>query len=280
MTASLRKNIDAPNSKYLVFSSAGDNAKVYHWLKGSRNFDLWLCYYGDVKNKYAALSDFYIERKGGKFPNLHYVYQHWQSILNHYQAIFIIDDDIIIDGAEISRLFEVLKQYDLWLLQPAFNPIGKISHRITRTNPFSLLRYTNFVEVTCPLFRKDKLDAFMKIYDPGLIGWGIDYWFIDVLGPKINGKVAIVDAISCINPRDLFKGYPREIELLQDTPTRIQNWERIKEQYKIKVQEHMEFDVIKNSLSISAVFRAIKTYSIIGALRCLKKLRNLTNRST
>jgi len=251
-----------------------------HWLKGSRNFDLWICYYGNEKNKYEGLSDYYIDRKGGKFPNLHYVYQNWQSILNHYHAILVIDDDIIINGTEISRLFEILGQYDLWLLQPAFNPKGKISHPITKVNPLNFLRYTNFVEVTCPLFRRDKLDSFMKTYDPVLVGWGIDHWFIDVLGPKINEKVAVVDAISCINPRDSFKGGQREIDLLQDTPTRIKNWKRIKEQYNIKVHEHMEFDIIKDSLCFSTVIRNIKTYSTIVVLSCLRKFRNLTNCST
>lgn len=276
MTVSLCKNIDGPNSKYLVFSSAGDNANVHHWLKGSRNFDLWICNYGNENNKNKIRSDYYIERKGGKFPNLYYVYQHWQSILNHYQAIFVIDDDIIINGTDISRLFEILDQYDLWLLQPTYNPIGKISHPITRINPSAFLRYTNFVEVACPLFRKDKLDAFMKIYDPVLVGYGVDYWFMDVLGPDINGKVAVIDAISCINPRDFFKGGHRKIDLLQDKPTRIKNWEIIKEQYNIKVQKHVEFDAIKNTLGIYEVLRAIKTYPIIGACKLVKKLKRLT----
>ena len=278
MTVSLRKNTNAPNSKYLVFSSAGDKAKVYHWLKGSRNFDLWICYYGNEKDKYKALSDFYIERKGAKFPNLHYVYQHWKSILDHYQAVFIMDDDLAINGTDISRLFEILERYGLWLLQPAFDPAGKISHSITRINHFTILRYTNFVEVTCPLLRKDKLDAFMEIYDPMLVGIGIDYWLIDTLEPKIKGKVAIVDAISCINPRDFFKGGQREIDLFQDTPTRIKNWEIIKEQYNIKIQKHIEFDRIENPLIISAVFRLIKTYSIVSIINWLKKIRNLINR--
>ncbi len=275
MTVPLRKNIDGPNSKYLVFTSAGENAKLHHWLKGSRNFDLWICNYGNENNKYKILSDYYIERKGGKFPNLHYAYQHWQSILNHYKAIFVVDDDIIINGSDISRLFEILDQYDLWLLQPAYNPIGKLSHPITNINPYTFLRYTNFVEVGCPLFRQDKLDTFMKIYDPVLVGYGVDYWFMNVLGPKINGKVAVVDAVPCINPRDFFKGGYRDIDLLQDKPTRIKNWKIIKEQYNINVLEHIELGAIKNTLSISVVLRAIKTYSIMGAFKLLGKLKRL-----
>jgi hypothetical protein len=270
MSDTLRKNIDGPKSKYLVFSSVGDNSNLHHWLKGSRNFDLWICYYGDENNKYEALSDFYINRKGGKFPNLHYVYQHWQDIINHYDAIFVTDDDIIINGKSISGLFKTLERYDLWLLQPSFSSKGKISHSFTCVNPINFLRFTNFVEVTCPLFRRDKLDAFMKVYDPVLVGWGIDFWFMNVLGSKINGRVAIVDAISCINPHDLHKGGQREIELLQSTYTRIKNWNIIREKYNIKEREPIEYDIIKNSLTVPVAIHIIKNY-LKRVLRARKK---------
>ena len=289
MTLPLSKNVDVPNSRYLVFTSAGDNNRLHQWLKGYRNFDLWISYYGDEKNRYKNHSDFYIAKKGGKFPNLHYVYQHWEDILSHYEAILVMDDDIIIDGSAISRLFEIREQYDLCLLQPSFNPLGKISHLITRVNPFAFMRYTNFVEVTCPLFRKDKLDIFMKTYDPALIGYGVDWWYMNVLAPEINGKVAIVDEISCINPESWFKTGQREIDLLQDTPSRIKNWERIKERHNIEVREPTVFDFIKNPLSLSNIIRIITIYPLVlyhnylpisAAHKFSKAYKNLKNRFT
>ena len=78
---------------------------------------------------------------------------------------------------------------------------------ITGVKLFNSLRYTNFVEVTCPLFKKDKLDAFMNIFDPApLIEWGIDWWFLETLGASLGGHTAVIDAVSCINPLDSTKG--------------------------------------------------------------------------
>ena len=74
----------------------------------------------------------------------------------------------------------------------------------------------------------------MSVYDPVLVGWGVDLWFMEVLAPDIEGKVAVVDEISCINPFDETKGNQREIDLLQKTPDRIKNWKKIKEKYKLK----------------------------------------------
>jgi hypothetical protein len=228
------KFIDRANNKYLVFTSAGDNSNLHLWLRGKRNFDLWVSYYGKKKNRYKNQSDYYISKKGGKFPNLFYVYQHWKDILDRYQAIFVMDDDIIIKGSGISRLFEIREEYDLWILQPAFSPKGKISHPITKVNPLTFMRYTNFVEVGCPLFRKDKLDEFMNVYDPVLVGWGIDWWFLDLWASDIERKVAIIDEISCINPPDSMKGDHREMDLLQSETEQIRNWERIKKKYNIQ----------------------------------------------
>ena len=236
MPSKLDRQLQQPTSRNLVFTSAGDHANLRGWLSGRRDFDLWITYYGDRENPYLDCSDYAMVRKGGKFPNLHHAYQNYRSILSRYDSIFVMDDDLLIDGNAISRLFEVRRRYDLWLLQPAFDPRGKISHRITRARPFRTLRYANFVEVTCPLFRADKLDAFLQQYDPSLIGWGVDWWFCESLGPAIERRVAIVDAITCLNPHDATKSGRREIDQLQDVPGRMQSWQRIKQAY------HLNYD--------------------------------------
>lgn len=262
MTNALSKNIDRPGSRYLVFTSAGDSSSLHHWRTGRRNFDLWVSYYGDEGDRYKNQCEFYIARKGGKFPNLSYIHRHWQNVLDQYDAIFVVDDDIIMDGSAISRLFEIREKYDLWLLQPAFDPRGKISHPITRAKPFSLLRYANFVEVTCPLFRRDKLDEFLQVYDPSLVGWGIDWWYMDLLNKDSQRKVAIIDAVTCINPHDKAKGNQREIDRLQDTPTRIMNWERIKKERNIKVHRPVVLGSVTGPLNLSAIMNGLTTWMI------------------
>ena len=240
----------APDSKFLVYTSAGDKANLHYWLKDfggaecRRNFDFWVTYYGAERNKYRDISDFYNERQGGKFANLLYVYQNWRYILDKYQAIFVMDDDIIIDTFAINRLFEIREQFDLWLLQPAFHPREKISHPITLANPNCFMRYTNFVENGCPLFRKDKLDAFMEIYDPILTGWGIDFWYHHVLGEN-RRKIAIVDALPCINPHESLKGEQREIETLEKNSISQKKYAEIREQFGIVEYLPTEFARIK-----------------------------------
>jgi len=119
----------------------------------------------------------------------------------------------------------------------------------------------------------------MKVYDPVVVGWGLDWWYMDVLSPGIEGKVAIVDEISCINPVDRTKGGQREIDLLQSTPERVKNWKRIREQYNIRSHASglMEFGAIKSPLGFSSIFRAFKIILIQVICKLGRNEQNLVS---
>lgn len=230
----LAKQLARARHPNLVFSSVGDQTNCHRWLRGRRNFDLWVTYYGDRPGALLEVADYYHEHRGSKYQNLHHAYQNWSDLLARYAAILVLDDDIIISGARISRLFEIRERYDLWAVQPAFSPRGKISWPITRADRRNELRFTSFIEMNCPLFRKDKLDAFMAVYDPELIGWGCDWWFLDAMGSDLQGHVAVVDAVTCVNPHDSTKAAGREIDRLAPTSERQEVWARIRERYQIQ----------------------------------------------
>jgi hypothetical protein len=226
MSEDLLKQLETPSSKFLVYTSAGLHSKCRSWLKGAKHFDLWITSYAKEETGLIELADYYNERKGGKFPNLYYANKTWPEIFNKYDAVFVMDDDLEISARGISFLFKVLFQFELDILQPAFSQFGKWSHHLTRAKLFSFMRYTNFVEVTCPLFRTDKLTEFLSVYDPQLIGWGVDHWFMQTLIGNSKTKAAVVDAVIVVNPFDEFKGQ-REINMLQERSKRIAAWQHI-----------------------------------------------------
>jgi hypothetical protein len=242
-------SVSVSRSNNLVFTSAGDRSNLRGWLAGRRDFDLWVMYYGNHPGTFQDVSDLYACRKGSKFQNLHYCYGQWPQVLARYDAIMVMDDDILIDAGGISRLFEIRRELDLWALQPAFRLSGKISWEITRVQATTRLRYTNFIEMACPLFRRDKLDAFMAVYDPELVGYGVDWWFLHSLGPDLKNHVAVVDEVSCVNPYDKNKGGAREIDQLQSHEKRKEVWERMKARHGLDEQnrEHAEFKRIDKS---------------------------------
>ena len=225
----------------LVFTSAGDISNVRRWLKGPRNFDVWISYYGEAPGRYSEIADFYNVRRDSKFGNLKFVYDTWPELLAPYEAVLVSDDDLVISGTQMSRLFEIREEMDLWLLQAAFSPLGKISWDITRAQRDCRLRFTNFVEMTSPLFRKDKLDAFIRVFDPVLTGIGTDWWFMESLGEDIEGKVAIIDEIVCTNPSDRSKGGFRECDRLDTETQRRAAWDWVRTRYGVDRRPNREF---------------------------------------
>jgi hypothetical protein len=223
-----------PRSRYLVYTSAGDRSNVQRWLKGEKNFDLWITHYGDGNSQLRTLADFYNQRRGGKYPNLHHVWLSHRELFSGYDAVFALDDDLEISGSEISHLFRILTRYELLLLQPAFSTAGKVSHPLTIAKLGSFGRYTNLVENGVAMFARSALDEFMAVYDPKIIGWGTDWWYMHVIRDRVEGRVAVIDAVVCVNPDERLEGRARAIDGLQSTEKRRQLWEETASQLKIE----------------------------------------------
>jgi hypothetical protein len=263
-------------SNNLVFTSAGDRSNLRGWLRGRRDFDLWVVYYGEQPGTLRELATYHVSRRGAKFQNLHYCYQQWPQVFARYDAIMVMDDDIVIDATAITRLFEIRRELDLWALQPAFRLAGKVSWDITAVHAMAKLRYTNFIENTCPLFRRDKLDAFMAVYDPELVGYGVDWWFLRTLGSELDNRVAVVDEVTCINPYDHTKGGVREIDTLQSHDKRKEVWERMKARHGLDEQDrrYREFRRISRSClgATAGVLRNFPDWAYFNAKRLARRL--------
>jgi hypothetical protein len=204
----------------LIFVSGGDRMETSMHAR-PRDYDLYICYYGKRKQqdaKLRELADYYCTRKGSKFQNFHYL---WETVpeIRNYDQYAILDDDIRISREDLQLLFDILSR--CWILQPSFDSSGVISHKITRHKPGSKLRYVNFIEVTCMFISGEVIGKCMEAYSPELIGWGIDYLFIQVLGKDRPDKYIIVDEVKVTNPAR----YPREISLVEGYRNRATVWD-------------------------------------------------------
>lgn len=243
-----------PSSRpFCLFTSAGDSvsSNVLSWLSGRDSdgadgalFDLVVAYYGDEPDPPClSCADRSFRRRGGKFSNLLHAVRTHLEYFRAFEAIMVADDDLQgLCAADFGRLFAYRRAHDLWVLQPANHPsLGKADIAELRQDASCALRFVNFVEVTCPLFRTDKLLDFLREYQPRrlekpLAGYGIDRWFCQVLLGAVdaNGDVlirdrcAVVDAVTFINPHDGEKKtghvHAREIETLQPYEERLEHW--------------------------------------------------------
>lgn len=266
--------MDRLQRDYLVFTSAGNNSNVHLWIEDpERCFDLCIVNYSDQAGLHKESADVYFEFPGGKFSNLHRVNCLYPDLLGRYKAIWVVDDDVIISTSAINQLFLTHTQKKLTLLQPAFCIRSKISHKITRRKLFTRIRYTNFIEITCPVMEQSFLSRFLLVYDPTLVGFGIDWWMLNLL--EANEQVAISDDICCINPHDVYKqGAVREITRLQSNTERINTWQMIKQKYGLRQFKHQVLH--KEYRNPGAVLYALPEYLYDFCMGCMIRLLKKT----
>ena len=234
------KNQTDNKKKFLVFTSAGDNTNFYnYWVDNDRLYDIWIVYYGennDNYNKYKKIVDFIIKGKGSKFQNFYRLWKLYKKYLIQYERVWLVDDDIEINTKEINELFKLAETYDFWVCQPAFTKDSQISHDITVKVENSFFRYVNFIECGVPLLSRKSLIKFMEYYDPKLIGWGIDYFMIWILGQNEKDKYAIIDSISCKNPfaQEKKNNQQREHTKIKNSEKEQLYWNIIMYKYNIR----------------------------------------------
>ena len=219
--------------RWCLFTSAGDHNSIRLWLdaKEPRRWDLVIAYYGDSDREFAALAksaSHAFREKGAKFQNLKKLVAREPGFFDRYSHVFVCDDDIQMSSAQIDEAFAITETHGFWVAQPAFRPEGKYSYWINCcAAPQWDYRIVSYVEVTAPIFRRDKLMEFLAVYDGVLVGWGVDFWYANFFQANEFGRFAVIDKVAVINTRDEDKG-AREIDRLQSTPERRAAWEAVR----------------------------------------------------
>jgi hypothetical protein len=196
--------------KNLVIAAVGDDSCHTYWLNNGTNFDLALIYFGSDIQKakdYSKVAKFFKQAKGNKFKLIFQFYKDYEKFISeNYRYIWMPDDDLIISGSEIDRLFEISEREGLILSQPAIK--GYFSHRITKPKFLSYLRYTNFVEVIAPLM---EISIFINLSNTFCLNessWGYEFLWVKMLGnPK--DKIGIIDSVIIYHTRPIGNNYSR-----------------------------------------------------------------------
>ena len=111
-----------------------------------------------------------------------------------YEAVFFPDDDVEMTPEDVERLFQIRSELDLDLLQPALRDDSYYSHAITLRNRSFEVRFTNFVEIMCPLFSRAAFAACLPVIAEDETGWVSDKVWPRLLGVP-RDRIAIVDAV-------------------------------------------------------------------------------------
>jgi hypothetical protein len=189
--------------KNLVLAPVGDESVHRSWLSGGqRGFDLGLIYFGDQRRRFADDADYYYACKGIKYSLLYDIIELLGSSLSQYDFLWFPDDDIAAEAPQINTLFQVARDYQLAICQPAIG-CGDVSFEALRAQPDYVLRYSRFVEIMCPLFSRAALQRALPTFKLNVSAWGIDWLWASMFGPE---ELAVIDAAPVHHTRPLSSG--------------------------------------------------------------------------
>lgn len=194
--------------KHCVIAVVGCNSLHREWIDKSPGFDLHLIVYDDSYEKFRDDTPYITKAKGAKF-NLISQYLSSSDIIQQYEYFYLPDDDILIDGDNIRRLFSYMKDYQLMLAQPAISNYY-ISHPHTMKRPASKFRYTNFVEIMQPCFSRAALQQVLFTFSASKSGWGIDFHWPKLLNAD-KRNMAIIDDIISFHTRPVQSSHGNEL---------------------------------------------------------------------
>jgi len=197
--AALRKN--------LLIVRAGEDSLHPSWIRGGRerNFDLLVSYYGAVSGKYELDGEHYHVMVGPRWPGHDSVCRENADLIAQYDYVGFACDDLEAGLATWNDLFDGCRRYSLDLAQPAIE--GFRSYDITRPHRGCILRYTNFVEVMCPVFSQRALQLLKCTFGESVSGWGLSVaWWTRLTRLMADNRVAVLDCVRVRHGRPVGEG--------------------------------------------------------------------------
>ncbi len=195
----------------LVLVRAGTGSAHGQWIRdidpADRNWDLGISWYGAETDFTPDPDAAYhiVQSDRQKWPAIHELLTP-DSPLWHYDYIAFPDDDLAWNWRGVNIAFERMRDFDLMLAQPSLDPAGHVIHAVTRANPDTALRFTNFVEVMTPIFSRAALRLCAPTFALSQSGFGLDHLWPKMIGEPEN-RIAIIDETSVVHTRPQAQTY-------------------------------------------------------------------------
>ncbi len=182
----------ATGNKALIVTRIGRKSIHGNWLDGQREFDVaFSCYDKSIPEIIGRGVDFEY-RPGFKVIGYDGFLKNRRSLWQQYEHICLMDEDLLAETETLNRMFRLCREHDLKIAQPALSHDSHFTFGGLLQQPRWLLRYVNYIEMMCPIFRKDVLDVVAPLYGLGYES-GIDLVWCNLVaeGPR---DFAVIDS--------------------------------------------------------------------------------------
>lgn len=185
----------------LVVLQAGRGLPVDMWSDApDRDWDLMVNYY-DAAGFHEGLGDYVVFQKGTKFTSMWMLWQRFRSVLQDYDHVLFIDDDVETTCQDLNRTFALCRKHQLDLAQMSLTEASFTSWDALFSRPgITGPRAVSAVEIMMPIFSRKALRCVAPSFSQSVSGFGLDLIWGKLVA-EAGGRIAILDEVQATHAR-------------------------------------------------------------------------------
>lgn len=197
--------LDAPK-RNLVLLQCGPQSCHRRWLtEANRDFDVLVNYY-DADGYDPDIGDYVFFQPGTKFTAVHLLWRRARQILERYDYVLLLDDDIMVSIEKLNQLFEICARNRLDLAQMSLSEASQCIWRLFYHQPGRELRHVTGVEIMMPVLSRRAMRVAGEDFGLSVSGFGLDL----LLGKKLinptRDNIAVIDAVVAEHLKPIDQG--------------------------------------------------------------------------
>ena len=187
--------------KALVVLQAGSDAIARDWAEhDDREWDLLVNYY-DATGFRPGFGDYVFFQKGTKFTAMWLFWERYREILTHYDHVLFLDDDVVVTGTDLNRLFRSCWMHGLDLAQMSLSKVSscnwaELFSQAGTASP----RKVSAVEIMMPVFSASALRCAAPTFAQSVSGFGLDLAWGKLI-QDAGGTIAVLDDVIATHAR-------------------------------------------------------------------------------
>ena len=183
---------------FAVYLQCGSGALLQDWWSDKRQ--PWHLLVNHYDSTYAGKIPCDIEFRqcgslpGTKFTSFSSVFAKYPQILAPYEYILLLDDDILFEAGDISRLLTIIQQHGWEMAQASLSPDSQCSFQVFLNTGRSGWRRVNGVEIMMPVYSARILGVVRDLLGQSISGWGFDA-ALSMIAIERGFRAAVVDDV-------------------------------------------------------------------------------------
>ncbi len=194
----LKFNPVAPKNHLVIVRAGQDSVHPQYFYGASQpiHWDRMVISYVEPNAQDLQQAEYVVRGGLTKWTDFHELIQMNFFADRGYQYILLADDDVLPSQTEsVNVLFDLARQFNFQVCQPALTHDSFFSWWVTLQAPSFHVRYTNFVECMAPVFSRDSLRLMHAELSRAISGCGLDLIFSELFD-MTRHPLGIIDDVA------------------------------------------------------------------------------------